>query len=184
MKYWIGTSGWSYSDWAVSFYPAGLKSTDWLEYYSRQFKTVEINMTFYRSAPGRDDSQLGRKTPDDFRFSLKASRQITHLKKLQKVEHDLEHLAFLTKQLKGKAGCLLYTVASIPCQRSWASHFFLEALPPVSVRWLNSGMKAGFHLRFMTFSPAIRWHCALLPPGVLSLKLWWPPIWPISVSTG
>jgi uncharacterized protein YecE (DUF72 family) len=129
MKLWIGTSGWSYSDWAGNFYPAGLKSTDWLEYYSRQFKTVEINMTFYRSPRVEMIHNWVEKTPDDFRFSLKAGRQITHLKKLQKVEHDLEHLAFLTKQLKGKAGCLLYQLPPSLAKDLELLTSFLEALP-------------------------------------------------------
>lgn len=48
MTYHLGTSGWSYPGWKERFYPAGLSSKDWLEFYARHFRTVEINMTFYR----------------------------------------------------------------------------------------------------------------------------------------
>ncbi|MDD8020020.1 MAG: DUF72 domain-containing protein [Acidobacteriota bacterium] len=133
MKFWIGTSGWSYSDWAGNFYPPGLKSAGWLEFYSRQFNTVELNMTFYRSPRPEIIHNWVEKTPDDFRFSLKASRQITHLKKLRKVEHDLEHLAFLAKQFRGKIGCLLYQLPPSLTKDIELLTSFLQILP------------AGFH---------------------------------------
>ena len=129
MKFWIGTSGWSYPDWAGNFYPSGLKSAEWLEFYSRQFNTVEINMTFYRSPRIEMIHNWVEKTPETFRFSLKASRQITHLKKLQKVELDLEHLAFLAKQFRGKIGCLLYQLPPSLTKDIELLTSFLEALP-------------------------------------------------------
>ena len=97
METYVGTSGWSYQGWRERFYPPEIKPSEWLEYYAQHFKTVEINMTFYRSPKPAILHNWVARTPEDFIFTLKASRQITHIKKLYKVEHDLEHLAFLAK---------------------------------------------------------------------------------------
>lgn len=82
-KYRIGTSGWHYTHWRGRFYPSALPSSEWLEYYASQFDTVEINNSFYR-LPGlptvRDWCQ---RVPARFLFSVKASRYITHIKRLR-----------------------------------------------------------------------------------------------------
>lgn len=65
-------------------------------------------MTFYRSPKPETLRNWASRVPDNFTFTLKANRQITHIKRLKKVEHELEHLAFLARQLKNKLGCLLY----------------------------------------------------------------------------
>ncbi|MGB9892811.1 MAG: DUF72 domain-containing protein [Candidatus Saccharicenans sp.] len=133
MKVYIGTSGWSYPGWRVRFYPAELKSQDWLQFYAQHFDTVEINMTFYRSPKPETLRNWANKTPENFLFTLKANRQITHLKKLRKVEHDLEHLAFLARQLGRKAGCLLYQLPPSLTKDLELLENFLKILP------------AGFH---------------------------------------
>jgi len=130
MKIHIGTSGWSYPGWRGRFYPPEIKPPDWLEYYAARFDTVEINMTFYRSPKPEILQGWAERTPPDFLFTLKANRQITHLKKLRGVEHDLEHLAFLARQLRGKAGCLLYQLPPSLGKDLELLGSFLKMLPP------------------------------------------------------
>jgi uncharacterized protein YecE (DUF72 family) len=130
MKILIGTSGWSYPGWRGLFYPPELKPADWLEYYASQFSTVEINMTFYRSPRPEILRGWVARVPEDFQFTLKASREITHRKKLKNVEHDLEHLAFLARQLKNKAGCLLYQLPPSLTLDLELLREFLSSLPP------------------------------------------------------
>jgi uncharacterized protein YecE (DUF72 family) len=129
MKIYIGTSGWSYPNWKVRFYPRELSSRDWLEFYSQTFDTVEINMTFYRSPKTETLRTWREKTSENFKFSLKASRQITHIKKLQKVEHDMEHFAFLARQLGEKVGCLLYQLPPSLTKNLDLLEAFLQSLP-------------------------------------------------------
>jgi uncharacterized protein YecE (DUF72 family) len=78
----IGCSGWQYADWRGSFYPQGEPQRRWLELYAQRFDTVEVNNTFYR-LPSRDAvAAWVTQTPDGFTFSVKASRYLTHIKRL------------------------------------------------------------------------------------------------------
>jgi uncharacterized protein YecE (DUF72 family) len=78
----VGCSGWNYKAWRESFYPAGLPARLWLEHYAEQFGTVEVNNTFYR-LPSRDAvANWVERTPDDFVFTIKASRYLTHIRRL------------------------------------------------------------------------------------------------------
>ena len=77
-----GTSGWQYRDWRGQFYPAGLGPAGWLSYYAQTFPAVENNGTFYRlAAPGTFDTWRAA-TPDGFVMAVKASRYLTHIRKL------------------------------------------------------------------------------------------------------
>lgn len=78
----IGTSGFSYKDWIENFYPLDLASNQWLEYYSRNFKTLELNSPFYRLPSEKTFLNWKKRTPKDFLFSLKANQRITHLKRI------------------------------------------------------------------------------------------------------
>jgi uncharacterized protein YecE (DUF72 family) len=79
----IGCSGWNYQTWrGGEFYPKGLPPTRWLEHYSRVFDTVEVNSTFYRLAKPKAVARWLEQTPEDFVFALKASRYLTHVKRL------------------------------------------------------------------------------------------------------
>jgi len=70
----IGCSGWNYQSWKGSFYPPRLPARRWLEHYSRQFDTVEVNATFYRLAsPSAVDGWVHH-TPPEFVFAVKSSR--------------------------------------------------------------------------------------------------------------
>ncbi len=91
----IGTSGWSYDHWAGRFYPAEIPKTRWLQYYCSHFASVEINSSFYR-LPRETTFQKWRKSvPGDFIFAVKASRYITHIKKLNDPAGNAE--LFLTR---------------------------------------------------------------------------------------
>lgn len=79
----VGTSGWSYPHWTGRFYPADLPESEWLMYYASRFRSVEINNTFYQ-LPSSETLQQWRETvPVGFEFAIKASRYITHMKKLR-----------------------------------------------------------------------------------------------------
>ena len=104
----IGTSGWSYPGWVSLFYPEDLSSKDWLGFYSQHFATVEINMTFYRFPKPETLRGWLYKTPPDFTFTLKANRQITHLKKIRNVQHEVRYFYILANSLKEKLGCILF----------------------------------------------------------------------------
>lgn len=105
----IGTSGWNYPHWGKgTFYPAGLSSPHWLDYYSRFFHTVEVNNTFYQ-LPKRETFERWRKgTPENFCFALKASRFITHVKRLKEPEKSLDLFYRAASGLGEKLGPVLF----------------------------------------------------------------------------
>ncbi len=74
----IGTSGFSYDDWVGPYYPDGLEKKDWLEFYAREFKTLEINFTYYRMPTARTLAQMAQKVPADFSFTVKTTKEMTH----------------------------------------------------------------------------------------------------------
>lgn len=74
----IGTSGYSFADWVGPFYPQGMRSGDFLAYYSGQFEAVEVNSTYYRIPHPRVLEQMERKTPPGFRFVVKLNQAMTH----------------------------------------------------------------------------------------------------------
>ncbi len=85
----VGTSGWTYDDWAGVFYPEGVKGSGRLPYYATIFDTVEINATFYRLPSQTMIDAWNRNLPDGFHFVVKGSRTITHLKKLRDCDEPL-----------------------------------------------------------------------------------------------
>jgi uncharacterized protein YecE (DUF72 family) len=88
----IGCSGWNYRDWRGDLYPADLPARDWLTAYAEHFDTVEVNTTFYR-LPNRDAvARWVQQTPEGFCFSVKASRYLTHIKRLQTVPDGVARL--------------------------------------------------------------------------------------------
>ena len=104
----VGCSGWQYRHWRESFYPPGLPQRLWLEYYASQFETVEVNNTFYKlPATGLLEGWHDR-VPDQFMFAVKASRYLTHMKKLRAPEAPLDALFRRARELKPKLGPVLY----------------------------------------------------------------------------
>jgi uncharacterized protein YecE (DUF72 family) len=79
----IGCSGWSYGDWRGGLYPDGLPQRRWLERYAEVFDTVEVNATFYRLPKEETVRSWTEQVPGDFLFAVKASRYLTHMKRLR-----------------------------------------------------------------------------------------------------
>jgi uncharacterized protein YecE (DUF72 family) len=85
----VGCSGWQYRDWREAFYPPKLPQRRWLEHYSSVFGTVEVNSTFYRLAKPEAVRRWVAETPDDFILTVKASRYMTHIRRLTDLEQGL-----------------------------------------------------------------------------------------------
>jgi len=85
-KLFIGTSGWAYPHWGKTFYPQTLTGKDKLRYYTNYFKTVEVNYSFYHLPSQKTFRNWAASVPDDFVFAIKASRYITHIKRLKGVK--------------------------------------------------------------------------------------------------
>ncbi|MBO8160242.1 MAG: DUF72 domain-containing protein [Thermosipho sp. (in: Bacteria)] len=102
--FYIGTSGWSYNHWKNIFYPEDLEKNKWLKYYSSHFNTVEINATFYRLPFENIVKSWYKKTPEDFAFSIKGPKIITHKLRLKDISEYLEkfikRVNFLNEKLK------------------------------------------------------------------------------------
>ena len=89
MNLYVGCSGWSYKGWIGTFYPSNLENKNWLSYYSKFFKFVEVDSTFY-NIPSRFVVKGWKdKTSDDFKFALKFPKIITYEKKMEDVSKDL-----------------------------------------------------------------------------------------------
>src|SRR5512134_2971559 len=88
-RFFIGTSGWQYGHWRGVFYPEALPVQEWLAHYARHFNTVEVNSSFYRLPTPEAVARWREVTPSDFRIAIKASRFITHMKKLKDPESSL-----------------------------------------------------------------------------------------------
>lgn len=109
LKIYIGTSGYSYNHWADGvFYPPGLTSHKWLEFYAQHFDTVELNVTFYRLPNAKLFSSWYQRTPSNFSFALKGNRFITHIKKLKDCADALDNFAQLVSLLKEKLLVILW----------------------------------------------------------------------------
>jgi uncharacterized protein YecE (DUF72 family) len=85
----VGCSGWNYDSWRGRLYPEGLGKARWLGSYSEAFDTVEVNSTFYRLASRDAVARWVEDTPDDFVFAAKASRYLTHVRRLRDVEEGI-----------------------------------------------------------------------------------------------
>jgi uncharacterized protein YecE (DUF72 family) len=107
-KFYIGTSGWHYKHWTGTFYPMHVKPSRQFQYYLTSFSTVEINNSFYR-LPTKETFLNWRKlTPKNFLFSVKASRYITHMKKLKDAKASLNEFMDHALLLKEKLGPVLF----------------------------------------------------------------------------
>jgi uncharacterized protein YecE (DUF72 family) len=108
----IGTSGWQYADWRGRFYPKGLGQTKWLEHYGNHFETVELNNSFYRLPDEETFARWRASTPGDFVFSVKASRYLTHVRRLQDPEEPVHRLMDHARGLGPKLGPVLVQLPS------------------------------------------------------------------------
>jgi uncharacterized protein YecE (DUF72 family) len=108
MRNYTGCSGYNYKNWRGKFYPQDLPQKNWLEYYADTFDTVEINNSFYRLPEKNTLKNWHDQVPGNFRFTLKGSRYVTHLKKLNQTEEAVNKFHDRAGLLKGKLGCILW----------------------------------------------------------------------------
>lgn len=155
----IGTSGWMYKDWGALFYPAGMKKGH-LSYLAEEFSTVEINSSFYHLPRASTFQKWRAEVPDNFVFSVKLSRFITHRKKLAGVREPLERFLKRAIRLEGKLGPVLIQlppflkydkalldsfVESLAAVRARTDPMIRFALEPRHVSWMDDSSAA--HLR-------------------------------------
>ena len=125
----IGTSGWHYGHWEGPFYPSGFPKEAFLKYYAACYCTTEINNFFYRLPEKKTLLRWRNAVPEGFVFSVKASRYLTHMKKLKDPQEPLERLLDRVNVLEDKLGPILFQLPP-----RWGSNperleDFLEILP-------------------------------------------------------
>ncbi len=108
MSLYVGTSGFSYKGWKGPFYPEKLPNKDMLHYYGTELPAVEINNTFYRMPKREVFENWAAQVPPGFRFSIKASRRITHFKRLNDTDEVLDYLLAGAAVLGDRLGVLLF----------------------------------------------------------------------------
>lgn len=139
MQTYAGTSGYSYKEWLGNFYPEKLAAAKMLGYYGERLPAVEINNTFYRM-PKRNVLENWRaQVPAEFRFAIKASRRITHNKKLADANEEVEFLTGNLESLGETLGAVLFQLP--PFLRKGAERLqkFIDILP--------DGLPAAFEFR-------------------------------------
>ena len=125
----IGTSGWSYKHWRGLFYPQGIKATEEFGYYQEFFSTVELNSPFYRLPSKETFVKWKAATADDFQFSVKASRFITHMKKLKDPAESIARFMENVSGLQEKLGPILFQLPPNWKINKERLSEFLEKLP-------------------------------------------------------
>lgn len=125
MRAYIGTSGWDYQHWKGVFYPGDCPRSRWLDYYSRIFPTVEVNATFYHRIRESTYRKWRDSTPEGFLWSVKASRYITHIRRLKGIEESLALFFSGVSCLGDKLGPILFQLpASFAFSNETTSAFF------------------------------------------------------------
>lgn len=104
----VGTSGWIYKHWRGVVYPAALAPRHWFAHYAVAFDTVELNNSFYRLPSADAFREWARQAPPGFIFAVKASRFLTHMKKLRDPEQPLENILGRARELGPHLGPVLY----------------------------------------------------------------------------
>jgi len=104
----VGTSGYSYKEWKGNFYPEDLPAKEMLSYYSRRLPAVEINNTFYRLPQASMIENWKAQVPEDFRFSIKATQRITHIKRLNNCAEETKYLLETAALLEERLGVVLF----------------------------------------------------------------------------
>ncbi len=125
----IGTSGWNYDHWYNVFYPNDLAKKRRLEYYTTIFDSVEVNATFYRAFKQSTFKKWYDETPEDFTWSVKAVRYITHTKRLKEVHESLDMFFESLHPLAEKTGPILFQLPpSLQFNKNMVEEF-LKQLP-------------------------------------------------------
>jgi uncharacterized protein YecE (DUF72 family) len=158
--YRIGCSGYYYSVWKNIFYPQGLPAKDWLSYYSSVFNTVELNGTFYKVPRLSTLKKYADSTPDDFKFSVKMNKFITHNKKLKDSAGEIKKFQDLIYDgLGDKLSCLLFQMPPSFHYNDENLERVLEMVPNTPhnvvelrhVSWWNKEVEKAFKKAKITF---------------------------------
>lgn len=137
----IGTTGYNYREWRGSFYPHDLPDTDQLRFYSSRFPTVELNYTFHKAVTVRLLQGWAKEVPDDFAFSLKAPRRITHDLKLRDAADLVADFFDVAGALRAKLGVILFQIPPFLKRDLPRLEDFLHQTPPgcrVAVEFRNA----------------------------------------------
>ena len=130
MKLYVGTSGYSYKEWKGTFYPEDLPDKQMLKFYGERFRSVEINNTFYRMPKAAMLETWAAEVPAEFKFVIKASQQITHIKRLKEVADSVSYLLEVVATLKDRLGPLLFQLPPHLKKDAARLREFLALLPP------------------------------------------------------
>ena len=136
----IGTSGWQYDDWKDVLY-AGVPRKRWLEHYATVFPAVEVNNTFYNLPKESTFEQWAKRTPEGFEFVCKASRYLTHIRRLNDPAEPIERFMNRAKHLGSKLGPVLYQLPPNLKRDDELLRRFLELLPghpPAAIEFRES----------------------------------------------
>jgi len=128
-KYYVGCSGWHYEHWKLLYYPEGLAKSKWLQFYAKQFNTVELNNSFYHLPSEKAFVSWRESSPDNFVFAVKVSRFITHIKRLKNFGAAMENFLSRACLLKSKLGPLLYQLPPNMKRNDELLESFLSSLP-------------------------------------------------------
>jgi uncharacterized protein YecE (DUF72 family) len=125
----VGTSGFSYESWRGAFYPEGLPSGEMLRFYAGRLPAVEINNTFYRLPRAAVLGSWAEQVGESFRFALKASRRITHVKRLKEAEEETGYLVRTAGTLGERLGAILFQLPPHLRKDLPRLERFLDSLP-------------------------------------------------------
>src|SRR5436190_13814749 len=143
MSLYVGTSGYSYKEWKGTFYPEDLHDKQMLKFYGERFQSVEINNTFYRMPTSSVLEAWANHVPGDFKFVLKAPKQITHIKRLNEADDSVSYLLEVAGALKDRLGPLLFQLPPYLKKDMERLRRFLKLLPP--------NRKAAFEFRHQSW---------------------------------
>lgn len=126
----VGTSGWTYPHWKGVFYPDEVPRRSWLEHYARHFPTVELNASFYRIPTQSTARGWAERTPGEFRFSVKASRLITHVRRLSDCRREVDWFFRELSPLRSKVCAYLFQLPPSFSPPEQLLEEFMALLPP------------------------------------------------------
>ncbi|HKP35770.1 MAG TPA: DUF72 domain-containing protein [Pyrinomonadaceae bacterium] len=132
MKLHVGTSGYSYKEWKGIFYPEDLPAKEMLAYYATKLPAVEINNTFYRLPQAGMIENWKNQVPPEFRFSIKATQRITHIKRLKNAVEETKYLLETAGLLQEKLGVVLFQLPPNSKKDAERLRDFLALLPPAT----------------------------------------------------
>lgn len=131
----LGTMGFSYGDWSKVFYPAGMNSSDYLNFYAKHYNAVELDTTFHAVPPVDRVKRWRDVTPDDFAFAAKAPKLVTHALKLESATGPMMDFLAVMREFQSKLGVILLQFApSFGFDQFERLRQFLRTLP-VDIRY-------------------------------------------------